>query len=152
MRSRPADLTVRYEWCGATMPPPYHHEYTIHIGPGCSGEIVFVPDYSMHDPPVWVEKLDVAEKDLDEMYALMVKKGVFDKRWTEIQNPPIGGSLEWLEVTALGERFSVPSAIVESKTIKEIYQAIKSLVPDATWSKLRSRREEYMHNYLEGQE
>src|SRR5690554_3169233 len=51
----PADFQIEYEWHEGSLPPPYHYEYTIRIGPGAQGEIVFLPDYPSDDTPVWTE-------------------------------------------------------------------------------------------------
>src|SRR5687768_17207155 len=45
MAAYPADLRVEYDWRAGTMPPPHHYEYTVSIGPGTQGKVVFWPDY-----------------------------------------------------------------------------------------------------------
>ena len=65
MQSRPEDFTLQYDWCAGSMPPPYHYEYTIRIGPDLQGEIVFHPDYPGLGAPEWIESFDVAEESLD---------------------------------------------------------------------------------------
>ena len=131
------------------MPPPYHYEYSIYLGPGPEGKIVFYPDYPMDKPPVWTETFRVDDKALDELYASIIEKELFNRRWTEIEDPPVGGSLEWLEVVTHEDHMVVPSAINESETVNSVYSMIRSLVPVSIWSKLMRRRKQYETGYLE---
>ena len=151
MNSRPIDFSIQYKWCEGTVPPPYYYEYTIWLGPGSRGRIDFLPDYPMHNPPVWTEPFDVEAEALDRLYALMVEKGVFKRSWTEIDDGRIGGSLEWMRVTVAGKKFTVPSVIEEAGIVKDIYSAIKALVPESIWAKLRAQREQYEQSHLEDQ-
>ena len=74
------------------------------------------------------------------LYGLIKEKGLFTQRWTEIEDPPVGSSLEWMEVIAKQIDIIVPGAIKESHTVNDIYVTIRSLVPTQIWSKL-------MHQY-----
>ncbi len=130
------------------MPPPYHYQYSIHLGPGSEGKIIFYPDYPMDNPPVWTETFIVGNKALDGLYTLIMEKGLFNTRWTEIEDPPVGGSLEWLEVVADEDHIMVPSAINESVTVNNLYSSIRSLVPTWIWSKLMHQRDQYQSEYL----
>src|SRR5690242_18655655 len=38
--SVPVDLALTYEYRAGSMPPPYHDEYTVTIGPGPNGNVV----------------------------------------------------------------------------------------------------------------
>jgi hypothetical protein len=146
---RPDDLQVSYDWVAGSMPPPHHHEYTIVIGPGCEGSILFRPDYSGLDAPLWTESFVVTEDGLDELYQLMAERGVFTTRWAEVSDGAVGGSLEWLRCTAGAEQWSIPARIEESDRVGEVYSAVRALVPDAVWKGLRERREQYMRDYTE---
>lgn len=152
MDSMPNDFTVRYKWREGSVPPPYYYEYTISVSRGSAGKIDFLPDYPIHDPPVWTETFDVAGEALNRLYTLMVEKGVFTKSWTEIDDGRIGGSLQWMELTVGGEEFLVPSVIEEAGIIKEVYDAIKALVPQGIWDALMAQREQFQRSYLEEQE
>jgi hypothetical protein len=145
------DFSVRYEWKEGSIPPPYYYEYTIRIGPGSGGEIVFQPDYSFNDPPVWTEKLEFTEQNLIELHALMVEKEVFERDWKQAEEPSVGGSLEWVEVAWRGKQLAIPSQLdsEDAAIMKDVYQAIRSFVPDAVWAKLMSQREEYERAYFE---
>jgi hypothetical protein len=148
MKLQPRDFTLQYDWCAGSMPPPYHYEYTIRIGPGPQGEIVFYPDYPGQGTPVWMESFDVAEEPLDTLYALVAER-MLDREWVEIHDRAVGGSLEWMSGTVDGRRFQVPSRVKEEEALKPVYAAVKALVPDAIWAKLRTQREQYERDYEE---
>ena len=131
------------------MPPPYHYEYTIRIGPDLQGEIVFHPDYPGLGAPEWIESFDVAEESLDVLYAL-IEDRVLSREWIKIEDGTVGGSLEWMSGLVDGQRFRVPSRVEEEEMLEPVYAAVKALVPDATWVKLRARREQYERDYREG--
>ena len=149
--SEAADFSILYKWSEGTVPPPYYYEFTIRLGPGKQGSIEFLPDYPMHDPPMWTETFDLDEGDLNRLHALMAEKGVFTAGWTEVADPPVGGSLEWMEVTVGEERFLVPSTIEEKETVRDVYRTINSLVPERIRDKLMAQREEFERTYLENE-
>ena len=151
VRPRPADFSVQYEWREGSLPSPSYYAYTIRIGPGVQGEIVFSPDYSSNKPPVWTETFSVEDGDLEKLYALMSEKGMFTKSWQQEDIPPADESVEWLEVTAHGEHFLVPRYVAgekEAEAIQEVYAAINSLVPGTVGAKLCSQREQYEQGFL----
>lgn len=149
MKPRPKDLTLQYDWCAGSMPPPYHYEYTVHIGPGLQGEVVFYPDYPGQGTPVWTEPFDVDQEALDALYAL-VEERVLGREGVKIEDGAVGGSLEWMSGTVDGQSFRVPSRVEGEEALEPVYAAIKALVPDATWTQLRARREQYERDYEEG--
>ena len=149
MKVRPEDFSIQYWWREGSVPPPYHYEYSIYLGPGSMGKVIFYPDYPMDKPPVWTETFSIDDKALNELYDLIIEKGLFDKRWSEIEDPPVGGSLEWLEVVAHECHIVVPSAINEYQVVNDVYSMIRSLVPKRLWSKLMRQRDQYQRKYLE---
>lgn len=149
MAPRPDDLALRYEWYAGTMPPPYHYEYTITVGPGLQGEIVFYPDYSGEGVPEWREAFAVTDEQLDRAYGLMVEAEVFDRRWSEMRDRPVGGDTEWLSVMANGVSVRIPALPEGGEALEPVYDAVRGLVPDAIWESLRARRQEYEDNYEE---
>jgi hypothetical protein len=128
------------------MPPPYHYEYTIRIGPGPVGEVVFHPDYPGQNTPVWTEPFEVSEAALGALYALLTER-VLGREFAKIEDGPVGGSLEWMSGTADGEPFRVPSQIEKPEATEPVYAAIKELVPRDLWDSLLTRREQYEQDY-----
>ena len=113
------------------------------------GKIVFYPDYPMDKPPVWQESFSIDDKALDELYSLIKGRELFTKRWTEIDDPPVGSSLEWMEVIAEESHIIVPSAINESQVVNDVYSMVKSIVPEQIWSRLMHQYDKYQRDYLE---
>lgn len=147
MEPRPPDFSLRYEWNEGSLPPPDYYEYCIRIGPGTACEIVFRPDYPQHDPPTWRVPFATDEKALDQLYEAAAEAGVFKRVWERRSNPPVGGSLEWIELTAGGNTVRVPSMARGAGRLKPLYRMIHALVPHAIWEDLRGRREQFLRAY-----
>ena len=147
----PSDFSAEYKWREGSVPPPYHYEYIINIGPGTRGEMLFFPDYPSDETPVWREDFGVSNDKLSALFALINEKEVLSANWREMENPPVGGELEWLKVTANGTQVLVPSLLIEeqSTAISAVFQAIRSLVPESIWTDLMARREQYEQHYFD---
>lgn len=148
----PSDFSLKYEWCEGSVPPPYHYEYTIRVGPGLRGQIVFLPGYPQHGPPAWTEDFQVTEAAVARLYELLAAAAVLERSWKRRAHAPVGGSLEWLEVTADGQTVSVPSMAEQAELLEEAYTAVKALVPERLWTKLLAQRQQYEQAFLQGHE
>jgi len=154
MRQIPPNYAVRYQYYSESTPPPEHYEYTIWIGPGSAGKIVFCPDY--HEEQGWAETFRVEDWDLERLYSLMLERKVFTKDWSALMGADSewsdvgGGDLEFLQVTSHGNDIEVSchSTRAEHESISQVYAAIKTLVPDAIWEKLMEQQEEYRQDYF----
>lgn len=144
-RTLPADFAVRYEWGNGALPPPYHYDYTVHVGPGAgTGRVEFRPG---HDSvPVWTESFPVTEAQLRRVYAVLMARGVFDRAWSEGE-PMAGGETEWLEATADGRSVTLPSQprAEDRPALREVYAAVKSVVPPGVIAGLVARQEQYQN-------
>jgi hypothetical protein len=142
-RTLPADFAVRYEWGNGALPPPYHYDYTVHLGPGAGvGRVEFRPG---HDSvPVWTESFPVTEAQLRSMYAVLMARGVFDRAWSEGQ-PMAGGETEWLEATADGRSVTLPSQPRDEDrpALREVYAAVRAVVPRGVIAGLVARQEQF---------
>ncbi len=142
-KSGPDDFSIEYRWREGSVPPPDHYEYTIHLGPGTKGRVVFSPDYPEHHPPVWTESFNIEKGSMEMLYRLMEGKGIFTKRWTETDEA-LGGPLESVKIRADGRDFMVPGGIREREDVEEVYGLIRSSVPEETWNLLMSKRERFV--------
>ena len=144
-------VEIRYEWQEGSIPPPYHYEYTIRLGPGLQGEIEFRPDYEFNDPPIWKASFELGAQQLTTLYELMHAQGVFSQEWQPGKGLSVGGSIEWVEGSVGGQAFSIPSELdrADAAAISPVYQAIRALVPEPIWTGLMARRKEYERQYLE---
>lgn len=144
---RPPDFAVVYAWAAGSMPPPYHYEYTIRVEPAGDCQIVFYPDYPAHDPPRWIEAFPISDALLDELHTLIAEKDLLRRNWPEAQPEAIGGSQEWLEIAADGEAVRLPARAGADEDVMTVYAFIRGLVPEATWTDLMSRQEQYERDY-----
>jgi hypothetical protein len=145
--SRPTDFSVVYAWQAGSMPPPYHHEFSIHIGPKAKGKIVFYPDYPSDTTPSWKETFSVADELLDELHRLIMEDDLARKKWPEDRLDTIGGSQDWMKITAAGETLIVPSRAGKDERVSSAYAFIRDLVPETIWTSLKSRRERYVREF-----
>ena len=127
------------------MPPPFHYEYTVIIGPGTEGKVVYRPDYPSDKVPTWTETFPVTVEQLDSLYDLALAQNIFSTNWRQAQNIPVGGSVEWADISADGKHVSIPSFPQSPTDVAagEIFGAARALVPKAAWDKLEAQRTEY---------
>jgi hypothetical protein len=149
--SLPPDFALRYEWREGSVPPPYHYEYAIRVGPGAEGEVLFYPDYPQHDPPVWREEIAVNPQALAALYQLLGRQGVFRRVWRQQERHTVGGSQSWLEVTANGRTITAPSALApdQARVIAPVHEAIRALVSEEQWRSLMTRYEAFQQRSSE---
>ncbi len=146
---RPDDLAIEYQWREGALPPPDHYEYTIRISREAKGIIEFRPDYPRENVPIWTESFTVDEETLARVYGLMVGKGIFREKWESDERVPPGDQVETLEVTSQGNHVHVPGNIKNKVDIRDVYTAIRGLVPHTIWESLMARREQYESDFLE---
>jgi hypothetical protein len=133
------------------LPPPYHYEYTLYLGPGPAGSIEFLPDYPNPGTPVWTETFELKEGELDKLYALLQTKGLLEEQEWQSQGPPPGAPGDGLQVTAEGRQLSLPSYVEgedDTAVLVEVYEAIKRQVPESIWAKLMEQYEQYQADFL----
>jgi hypothetical protein len=149
--TRPADFSLVYKWQEGSLPPPYHYEYTITITPDGQGQIVMVPDYSFRNPPSWTETFTVTSTALDQLYRLLIDKGLFTQRWQAQSDPPVGGSFDSLQVAAHSQHITIPSFVIptQANAAQDISTAVRALVPQTIWDKLNAQREQYVTEHEE---
>ena len=110
---------------------------------------MFYPDYPGSDAVVWTETFIASEAALDEFHAAVIRKGLIGKKWTEIPDPPVGGSLEWMEITSGQDDLVIPSIIKESSLVADLYEKIRGTVPETVWKDLFSRLKQRQQEYLD---
>lgn len=146
----PPDFQFKYEWRAGSMPPPAHYEYTIRIACDVGGEITFYPDYPSHHPPIWTERFAVATDALATFYTLLANKQILTRQWQSIDHRAVGGSVESLDLLANSVSVSVPSqpSQHDATLLREVYDAIRALVPQSLWDDLRARREKFQEDFF----
>ena len=142
----PEDFSVEYSWFEGSVAPPFHYEYDIEVRRDGSGTIRYRPDYG--STPEWVEAFSVSEGELEALYTLMIDQEIFDRTWREDPEPPVGGPVARMDVTAAGEVTEVPTDPASGGSLLEpVYAAIEDLVPQAIWDDLEARRSRFMEEY-----
>ncbi len=149
MTTRPDDFSLLYEWREGSLPPPYHYEYTITLDPAGAGQVVMVPDYPSSGVPEWTETFTVEPAAMDDLFRLLVAKGVFTEKWRAQDMPPVGGSSDSASITANGQAVTIPSFVIDqqAESAADIAAAIRGLVPQAIWDKLEGQRQQYMNDH-----
>jgi hypothetical protein len=151
MTSIPEDLTIRFEWREGSVPPPYHYEISIILGPDGGGQVTLVPDYPAKGTPIWTEDFTASPEEMETLYRSLVSHGMFTQRWREQERPPVGGSTFSLRATALGKAAHVPALVVpaQAKAAEAMGAAVRAAVPQAIWKKLNARLEQYQRKHRE---
>ncbi len=146
----PPDLIVTYEYRAGTMPPPYHDEYTVVVGPGPQGKVLYSPNYPLDKTPTWTEVFSPTTAQVDELYALILKNNLLRDKWSELEMPPVGGSVEWATIQANGKTTTIPVALQASASqdAAAMYKFITdSLVPKAVWDSFETQRAEWQKEF-----
>ena len=141
----PSDFSLRYDWREGSLPPPYHYEYTISLSADGTGLITMVPDYPGPSVPVWEEAFSLAPEEVDRLHDLLIAQGLLRERWSERDDPPVGGSYAYLEVTRQGSTIKLPAFPVESQSaqVTNIFAAVEAIVPQPIRADLEQRRAAY---------
>ena len=144
MDTRPDDFDVLYEWREGSLPPPYHYEYQIHVAASGSAEITLTPDYPANNVPRWTETFTIPASQLDALYRRMLQLGLLSTAWRTDTHASIGGSSESMTVRAQGRQIELPVFVgpVHAPRASEMYSALRALVPDALWDKLKMQLQE----------
>src|SRR6266487_4951865 len=143
--SRPDDFNVEYYWSNGSLPPPYHYEYHINIKPSGETEVFVSPDYPAAAVLKLTEKFTMEAKKIDALYHLMVEKGIFKGNWRHVNEAITGGSTEGMTITARTQRIAMEDYPLSEETVsaKELYSAVRALVPKEIENRLTALREEY---------
>jgi hypothetical protein len=146
---RPGDFSVRYEWSEGSLPPPYHYEYSITVGPGPQGQVVMLPDYPSDTTPKWMEPFPVSAAELDRLYTTLRDGGLWSTPWDATDDPPVGGSSDSLSAEAAGVTVDIPSFVLPEQQDRAaaLTAAVRALVPQEVWDRLDAQREQYQQEH-----
>jgi len=146
MKPVPPDLTIRYEWDSGSLPPPFHFEYTIRIGPGNQGEIEYRPGYPTDQPPEWVEVFTVSENRLEQLHRFLIDNMIPARHWQTLSEGFLGGSDANLSGTIGDEHFSIPGNLIpdNNAVIAPLYTLIQNSVPQSIWKQMDDERQKYV--------
>ena len=137
----PEIVSICYHWTAGSLPPPGYYEYTIVIS--ATGAVLdFLPDYSQHFPPRWVECFPVPAGTLaaltDRLLPLREQPPV-----PAVESPPaVGGASEYLEFVLADQSREILSA--PANQLQLAYAAVRAKVPHLIWKQVFARRDAYM--------
>lgn len=139
---------VVYHFCEASIPPPYHFEYSITLKDDDSGVIDFRPDYPQQDVPFWSMRFQISRTKFDELMSIFSTLPT-GQEWRIPERIRTGGSQEWCEGIISGRRFQIPAELDENdaRLWQDVYSNIKQLVPLAIWKELNDKRDRYIQTY-----
>jgi hypothetical protein len=146
----PTDFKVVYEWRAGSMPPPYHYEYSVTLGPGEQGKIDYWPNYpGMADTPMWTEPVTPTQSQLAGLYKMAVDNQLMRTNWPTVYPPPVGGAVDDARITASGKDYSIPSNAGPSTrpALDTFYHAVKAVAPYSVWDELEARRKQWAQDY-----
>ncbi len=142
----PSDFNVVLNWDTGALPPVYHYQYSITIGPGLQGKFVYSHGYIEDNPDAWVTSFDLTSNDLQSLYDYLKQNDIFRNQW-KMGQPLLGGQGTGIVITASGKQYQVPSVSeVDSSEWDQIEQAIEeigSFVPQSIWDEMNARQLTY---------
>lgn len=146
----PDDFSLVLEWDTGALPPEYHYQYTISIGPGPQGEFVYHPGYEATPENTWITGFEITETGLQLLYDYLKSNNILRGGWASGQ-PLVGGQSTSILITAFGQQYLVPSVSEVSRNERELIERtieeIRSYVPDTIWQEMNERQSDYELNY-----
>lgn len=149
----PSDLLIKFQFYAGTMPPPYHYEYQFQVNSKGLGDITFYPNYTgMDSVPEWKENFKVDQSSMQAFWNLVDSSNCMKKKWTEPKDTPIGGSVEYLSITANDKTVDIPPFATNDELAESLRNAAKKLLPAHIMQKFMDMRQQYMDQYLKQKE
>lgn len=141
----PNDFTVKYNYVSGTIPPPYHYEYNVSIDAKGNGIISYKPDYVFDT--LWTETFKLPRKSIGNFWSLLKKNDFFEKKWTDAEKHPVGGSIEYLEITAKNKIYKIPAFPIEKDNAEKFLKAVRQLISKTAMDILTAKREKYIEKF-----
>jgi len=146
----PDNFSLVLEWDTGALPPEYHYQYTIAIGPGLQGEFVYHPGYEANADNTWITTFSVSVDDLQSLYDYLRENDVLRKNWQKGM-PLLGGQGTSIIITAFDQQYLVPSVSEVSQNerglVEQTIEEIRSHVPAEVWTEMESKQSDYEQNY-----
>lgn len=148
----PSDFSLTLDWNTGALPPQYHYQYIIAIGPGPQADFAYQPGYDQGSELAWATSFDITESNLQSLYTYLKDNNLMREKWQSGQ-PLLGGQGTSIRITAYGKQFQVPSvsAIRQSDRalVESAIEMIRSFVPKEIWDEMDARQSQYENAYGE---
>jgi len=148
LQALPSNYTIHYSFSSGTVAPPYKYKYTIDINSKGEGLITYTPDAVLKTS--WTEKFVTSKSDIRTIYKYLKSSGSFNKKWTENENNPLGGSTENVKIVAKNQSITIPSFPKEKDDADKIMKMIKKLIPENLINSYTVKKDALVKAYLEG--
>lgn len=147
----PDDFSLSFDWSTGALPPKYHYEYVITVGPVPQGEFEYISGYdSSGESNRWITSFSVSKDEIEELYSYLKNLDIFRTRW-KTGSGLIGGSTTSLIITAYGKEYQIPSISELEGTdgilVEAAIDEIRRYVPDSIWEEMNDRQTRYEENY-----
>jgi hypothetical protein len=146
----PDDFSLVLEWDTGALPPEYHYQYTIAIGPGPQGEFVYHPGYEGSAENTWITSFVVSTDNLQSLFDYLRDNDVLRKNWQKGM-PLLGGQGTSIIITVFDQQYLVPSVSEVSQNerglVEQTIEEIRSYVPAEIWVEMELKQSEYEQNY-----
>lgn len=148
----PGDFSLVLEWDTGALPPEYHYQYTITIGPGPQGEFTYHPGYEENTSLAWITSFQIDENDLQSLYSYLKENKVLRNRW-ESGQPLLGGQGTRIFIDAFNQRYVVPSisevSTKEWELVEQTIELIRTVVPEYIWTEMEQRQTDYESSFYD---
>jgi len=148
----PGDFSLVLEWDTGALPPEYHYQYTITIGPGPQGEFAYHPGYDENTPLAWITSFEIGENDLQSLYAYLKDNNILRNQW-ESGQPLLGGHGTRIFIDAFNQRYVIPSisevSTKERELVEQTIELIRTYVPEFIWTEMEQRQSDYGSSFYE---
>jgi hypothetical protein len=145
INSLPGDLTINYNFTSGTFAPPYKFQYTVSINSKGEGSISYSPDHIFDT--VWTEKFRVPRKNIRKFWKQLKKNDFFANSWVKKEQHPIGGSVEYLEITASGKTYRIPAFPEDKDKADIIISAVKKFIPKEILESFGAKKDKMIEEY-----
>lgn len=144
----PPSYAIEYSYADASVPPPFHTEFTIRVDDRGHGKLEFRPDYPGPDTPTWTETFVVPPAQRDALHETFRREGILEEEWS-VGDRGVGGPQHRLQVTMDERTVTVPPD-ADAEALADVYESVRSLVPGAVWRDFEDRRRTYSEAYDDG--
>lgn len=146
----PRDFSLVLDWDMGALPPEYHYQYTITIGPGPQGEFAYHPGYEGNSSLDWIIPIEVDEDDLQSLYSYLKVNNILRNQW-ESGQPLLGGQSAHMIINAFDQHYVVPSisevSPKERELVEQTIELIRTVVPETIWSEMEQRQKDYESSF-----
>jgi hypothetical protein len=148
----PKDFSLVLEWDTGALPPEYHYQYTITIGPGPQGEFAYHPGYEENPSLAWITSFEVDENDLQSLYLYLKENNILRNRW-ETGQPLLGGQGTRVIIDAFDQRYIIPSisevSTKERELVEQTIELIRTYLPEHIWTEMEQRQTDYESSFYD---